>query len=123
MLYLVLRNREPMKNMIPNILDNYLKFENMPLEKMSMDARKEEMKMLRSLMLMYGYTIKASDGEIGNVYDFLFDESTWAVKYMVVKNRAMDPGTKGSYLARRNRPDGLALPKRYGVVDKRTGEK
>jgi hypothetical protein len=33
---------------------------------------------------MAGYHIAASDGEIGHVDDFLVDEATWAVRYLVV---------------------------------------
>jgi hypothetical protein len=34
---------------------------------------------------MLGYTVRASDGEIGHVDDLLVDEETWAVRYMVVE--------------------------------------
>jgi hypothetical protein len=40
--------------------------------------------MLRSLNELEGYAIGAADGEIGRVKDFLFDDETWAVRYLVV---------------------------------------
>jgi uncharacterized protein YrrD len=40
--------------------------------------------MLRSIKQLYGDTLSASDGHIGHVKDFLFDDQNWAVRYMVV---------------------------------------
>ena len=40
--------------------------------------------MLRSLKQLYGDTLCASDGEIGHVKDFYFDDRTWAIRYMIV---------------------------------------
>ncbi|MEJ2105110.1 MAG: PRC-barrel domain-containing protein [Ignavibacteriaceae bacterium] len=39
--------------------------------------------MLKSLKEIIGYNIKASDGEIGKVSDFLFDDETWTIRYLV----------------------------------------
>ena len=39
---------------------------------------------LRSAAAVEGYTIEASDGEIGHVSDFLVDDQTWAIRYLVV---------------------------------------
>jgi hypothetical protein len=39
--------------------------------------------MLRSIDDMRGFTIRASDGEIGSVDDFLFDDERWAIRYLV----------------------------------------
>lgn len=33
---------------------------------------------------MIGYHIEASDGNIGHIDDFLFDERSWAIRYAVV---------------------------------------
>jgi sporulation protein YlmC with PRC-barrel domain len=41
--------------------------------------------MLRSLREILGYKIQAADGELGKVSDFYFDDSTWRVRYLVVK--------------------------------------
>jgi hypothetical protein len=32
-----------------------------------------------------GYTVDATDGEIGKVHDFLFDDERWTVRYLVVQ--------------------------------------
>lgn len=40
--------------------------------------------MLRSLDAIQGYTIQATDGDIGHVHDFYFDDRTWTVRYLVV---------------------------------------
>jgi hypothetical protein len=44
--------------------------------------------MLHSLKQLYGGKLGASDGEIGHVKDFYFDDQNWAVRYVVV-----DPGS------------------------------
>jgi hypothetical protein len=41
--------------------------------------------MLRSMNSLAGYAILATDGEIGKVDDFFFDDQTWGVAYLVVK--------------------------------------
>ena len=39
---------------------------------------------LRSCKAVTGYHIEATDGEIGHVEDFLVDDETWAIRYLVV---------------------------------------
>lgn len=39
---------------------------------------------LRSSAAVIGYHIAGTDGDIGHVEDFLLDESTWAIRYLVV---------------------------------------
>jgi sporulation protein YlmC with PRC-barrel domain len=39
--------------------------------------------MLQSLKQLYGDKLGASDGEIGHVKDFYFDDQSWAVRYVV----------------------------------------
>jgi hypothetical protein len=39
--------------------------------------------MLRSLKEVKGYVLRAKDGDIGRCKDFLIDDSTWTVRYMV----------------------------------------
>lgn len=41
--------------------------------------------MLHSLKDLEGYTIGATDGEVGHVKDFYFDDHAWAVRYLVVE--------------------------------------
>ncbi len=40
--------------------------------------------MLRSLKSLRGYTINATDGDIGKVDDFFFDDWLWTIRYLVV---------------------------------------
>ena len=40
--------------------------------------------MLHKFSKVRGYHLHAIDGEIGHVDDFLLDESTWALRYLVV---------------------------------------
>lgn len=40
--------------------------------------------MLRTAKDLHGYTIAASDGELGKVHDFYFDDDDWIVRYVVV---------------------------------------
>jgi uncharacterized protein YrrD len=46
--------------------------------------RNEEDSHLRSLRAVRGYDIQAADGTIGQVDDVVIDESTWAVRYLLV---------------------------------------
>lgn len=49
---------------------------------------------LRSFKAIKGYDIKALDGEIGHVEDFIVDDKTWALRYVVVDTRNWFPGGK-----------------------------
>ena len=48
--------------------------------------------MLQSLKWMYGDKLGASDGEIGHVKDFYFDDQNWAVRYVVADTGSWLPG-------------------------------
>ena len=41
--------------------------------------------MLRSTQEMKNYAIGATDGEIGHVIDFFFDDQSWVIRYLVVE--------------------------------------
>lgn len=41
--------------------------------------------MLRSVKKLEGFSVGATDGEIGKVSEFYFDDLTWTIRYMVVK--------------------------------------
>jgi uncharacterized protein YrrD len=41
--------------------------------------------MERNIYSLTGYNLKASNGEIGEVKEFYFDDETWKIRYMVVK--------------------------------------
>jgi len=42
---------------------------------------------LRSTQAVTGYHIQALDGEIGHVADFIIDEKTWAIRYLVIDTK------------------------------------
>jgi hypothetical protein len=41
--------------------------------------------MRRSINSLIGYTMQATDGEIGEVREFYFDDQSWTVRYLIVK--------------------------------------
>jgi uncharacterized protein YrrD len=47
---------------------------------------------LRSSQVVIGYHIQATDAFLGHVADFLFDEETWAIRYLVADTRSWFPG-------------------------------
>lgn len=47
---------------------------------------------LRSTDAVTGHHIQATDGEIGHVVDFIIDDETWAIRYLVVDTRNWWPG-------------------------------
>jgi uncharacterized protein YrrD len=49
---------------------------------------------LRSTHDVSGYHIQATDGEVGHVEDFIIDDETWAIRYLVVDTRNWWPGKK-----------------------------
>lgn len=50
--------------------------------------------MLKGVKSLYGYKIHAVDGDIGEVYEFLFDDKAWTVQYFVVDTSSWLPGRK-----------------------------
>ena len=57
-------------------------------------TRKEEVldPNLRSTGDVSGYNLQAQDGEIGHIEDFIIDDETWAVRYLVVDTKNWWPG-------------------------------
>ncbi len=49
---------------------------------------------LRSYREVTGYHIEARDGEIGHIADFLVDEQTWKIHYLIADTRNWLPGRK-----------------------------
>jgi sporulation protein YlmC with PRC-barrel domain len=41
--------------------------------------------MKRNINSLIGYSIEATDGKIGTVKDFYFDDETWTIRYLVVE--------------------------------------
>ena len=49
---------------------------------------------LRSAKEVIGYYIEANDGDIGHVDDFVVDDDSWEIRYMVVDTKNWWPGKK-----------------------------
>ena len=49
---------------------------------------------LRSTDAVQGHAIQALDGEIGHVEDFIIDDETWTIRYLVVDSKNWWPGKK-----------------------------
>ena len=62
----------------------------------SEDSRhaEEEDLHLRSTADVTGRNIQAQDGEIGHVVDFVIDDETWTIRYLIVDTRNLWPGKK-----------------------------
>jgi len=41
--------------------------------------------MLRSVKALHGYAVRATDGDVGDLEDFYFDDRSWTVRYLVVE--------------------------------------
>jgi len=50
--------------------------------------------MLRDVNCLAGYRVHATDGDLGNVVEFFFDDETWTIRYMVVDTGHWLPGRK-----------------------------
>jgi hypothetical protein len=48
--------------------------------------------MLLNTKELYGHRLAATDGEIGHVRDFLFDDETWVIRYLVADTGDWLPG-------------------------------
>ena len=49
---------------------------------------------LRSTHDVSGHHVEASDGEIGHVEDFLIDDETWVIRYLIVDTKDWLPGKR-----------------------------
>ncbi len=49
---------------------------------------------LRSMRQVAGYHVQAADGELGHVEDFIVDDESWVVRYVVIDTRNWLPGRK-----------------------------
>ena len=57
-------------------------------------AATQEDRHLRSVRAVTGHAIEATDGAIGHVDDFLIDDRSWEVRYLIVDTRNWWPGKK-----------------------------
>jgi len=58
--------------------------ENGPQSRLSNKTNTTKTYMLRSIKQLYGEKLGTSDGEIGHVKDFYFDDQKWGVRYVIV---------------------------------------
>lgn len=71
-----------------------------PLYEQKVKQEKEKSKVddqdkhLRSAEHIKGYHIRTKDGELGHVEDFIVDDQSWEIRYMVVDTRNIWPGGK-----------------------------
>lgn len=77
-----------MWGMYPYIIRDYAKV------KKDVGNAKEWDHHLRSTLGVSGYYIQATDEEIGHVDDFIIDDETWAIRYLVVATHNWWPGKK-----------------------------
>jgi hypothetical protein len=49
---------------------------------------------LRSVAAVIGYQIQATDGEIGHLEHFLFDDANWDIRYLIVDTKNWWPGQR-----------------------------
>ena len=49
---------------------------------------------LRSTHDVHGHHVQALDGKIGHVDDFIIDDDTWAIRYLIVDTQNWWPGKK-----------------------------
>ncbi len=73
---------------LPPILEEPVNEENKEIEQPKIETH------LRSTHELKGYAIHATDGEIGEVTDFLFDEDAWNITFVVVKTGSWFSGKK-----------------------------
>jgi len=67
-------------------------YENRVAEELAARERENEDPHLRSARAVKGYGIRATDGDLGHVEDFLLDTQDWAIRYLVVDPRSWWPG-------------------------------
>ncbi|MGK2863188.1 MAG: PRC-barrel domain-containing protein, partial [Chitinophagaceae bacterium] len=60
----------------------------------AVEDKSEEDPHLRSTDKVTGYDIKATDGEIGEMEDFIINDNTWAIDFMEVDTGTWFPGKK-----------------------------
>jgi uncharacterized protein YrrD len=62
--------------------------------KKTQPAKKGSDAHLRSTREVRGYNVQATDGEIGHVEDFIIEDETWAIRYLIINTHNWWPGKK-----------------------------
>jgi uncharacterized protein YrrD len=70
----------------PNIVRDSNQWKKIIQEEKTWDSH------LRSTKDVSGHNIQANDGEIGHVNDFIIDDETWAIRYLVIDTKNWWPG-------------------------------
>ncbi len=63
-------------------------------EIISTERNSEDDEHLRSTQQVANYQVHATDGDIGHVYDFIIDDTTWQLKYLVIDTHNYFGGKK-----------------------------
>jgi hypothetical protein len=58
------------------------------------ERQKDEDQHLRSTREVTNYYVEATDGDIGHVEDFIIEDQTWAIRYIVIDTKNWWPGKK-----------------------------
>jgi hypothetical protein len=58
-----------------------------PIQKEAAKLEKQKASHLRSAEEVMGYRVKAIEGELGPLLDFIVDHETWIIRYMVISTR------------------------------------
>ena len=72
----------------PYIVRDCAQWKNPTQSEKAMDSH------LHSTRDVSGHHIQASDGEIGHVEDFIIDDETWAIRYLIISTQNWWPGKK-----------------------------
>ena len=72
----------------PGVVRDSAQWKDAPRERREWDPH------LRSTREVDGYHVQATDGEIGHVSDFVLDDETWAIRYLIVDTTNWWPGKK-----------------------------
>jgi sporulation protein YlmC with PRC-barrel domain len=80
----------PVEGMMPPIAET--RRESRVAEELAAREREHRDEHLHSARAVTGYGIRATDGELGHVEDFLIDEQDWAIRYLIVDPRNWWPG-------------------------------
>ncbi len=80
--------------MVPLMVPAYAEPERVPERVIRENQVPEEDVHLRSSDKVTGYDMQASDGSIGRVADSLFEDESWAIRYLVVDTGNWWPGKK-----------------------------
>ncbi len=86
-------------NDLPLIASPYLQESRRPYEGEDIVADMGDAH-LRSASAVTGYHIRATDGDIGHVYDLLFDDADWRIHYVAVETQNWWPGARVLVLPR-----------------------